>query len=133
MAPRCTHPPASSAAAAAATHCAALPRLQTRTLLGIRGVGAGYLAKIRAWQQSILYNDPVVYDWQHIDTKALVIGGEAQDVDLGRVQHDLGRHGRRGGGGFRGVRGVGLIGVIARVDIGVDVGFDLGLGLVHHD
>jgi pimeloyl-ACP methyl ester carboxylesterase len=24
----------------------------------------------------MLYNDPVVYDWQHIATKALVIGGE---------------------------------------------------------
>ena len=36
------------------------------------------LARIRAWQQAILYFDPVVYDWQHIDTKALVIGG-AQD------------------------------------------------------
>ena len=35
------------------------------------------LAKIRAWQQSILYFDPVVYDWQHIDSKALVIGGAA--------------------------------------------------------
>jgi len=36
------------------------------------------LARIRAWQQQILYFDPVVYDWQHIGTKALVIGG-AQD------------------------------------------------------
>ena len=35
------------------------------------------LAKIRAWQQQILYFDPVVYDWQHIKTKALVIGGAA--------------------------------------------------------
>lgn len=34
------------------------------------------LARIRAWQQMILYFDPVVYDWQHIDTKAIVIGGE---------------------------------------------------------
>jgi pimeloyl-ACP methyl ester carboxylesterase len=33
------------------------------------------LARIRAWQQAILYFDPVVYDWQHISTKALVIGG----------------------------------------------------------
>lgn len=33
------------------------------------------LARIRAWQQAILYLDPVVYDWQHIDTKALVLGG----------------------------------------------------------
>ena len=34
------------------------------------------LARIRAWQQGILYFDPVVYDWQHIDTKALVLGGQ---------------------------------------------------------
>lgn len=33
------------------------------------------LARIRAWQQAILFFDPVVYDWQHIDTKALVLGG----------------------------------------------------------
>lgn len=33
------------------------------------------LARIRAWQQAILYFDPVVYDWQHIATKALVLGG----------------------------------------------------------
>ena len=33
------------------------------------------LARIRAWQQAILYFDPVVYDWQHISSKALVIGG----------------------------------------------------------
>ncbi|MGI1678635.1 MAG: alpha/beta hydrolase [Cellvibrionaceae bacterium] len=35
------------------------------------------LAKIRAWQTQILYFDPVVYDWQHIKSKALVIGGAA--------------------------------------------------------
>jgi pimeloyl-ACP methyl ester carboxylesterase len=34
------------------------------------------LARIRAWQQMIMYFDPVVYDWQHIDSKAIVIGGE---------------------------------------------------------
>jgi pimeloyl-ACP methyl ester carboxylesterase len=34
------------------------------------------MAMIRALQQQILYEDPVVYDWQHIQTKALVIGGE---------------------------------------------------------
>lgn len=33
------------------------------------------LSRIRAWQQAILYFDPVVYDWQHISTKALVLGG----------------------------------------------------------
>jgi pimeloyl-ACP methyl ester carboxylesterase len=35
-------------------------------------------AMVRALQQQVLYEDPVVYDWQHIETKALVIGG-AQD------------------------------------------------------
>lgn len=33
------------------------------------------LARVRAWQQAILYFDPVVYDWQHIATKSLVLGG----------------------------------------------------------
>ncbi len=44
------------------------------------------LARIRAWQQSILYNDPVVYDWQHIDTKALVIGGRDDRLGGGQYQ-----------------------------------------------
>jgi len=35
------------------------------------------LARIRAWQTQIPFFDPVVYDWQHIETKALVIGGAA--------------------------------------------------------
>ncbi|MDG2090844.1 MAG: alpha/beta hydrolase [Gammaproteobacteria bacterium] len=34
------------------------------------------LAMIRRLQVQMLYNDPVVYDWQHITTKALVMGGE---------------------------------------------------------
>ena len=34
------------------------------------------LAQVRRLQGQMLYDDPVVYDWQHIDTKALVIGGE---------------------------------------------------------
>ena len=33
------------------------------------------MAKVRAAQRQILYEDPVVYEWQHIGTKALVIGG----------------------------------------------------------
>ena len=33
------------------------------------------MARIRAGQRQILYEDPVVYEWQHIATKALVIGG----------------------------------------------------------
>jgi pimeloyl-ACP methyl ester carboxylesterase len=34
------------------------------------------MAKVRAAQRRILYEDPVVYEWQHIGSKALVIGGE---------------------------------------------------------
>ncbi|MCW8194606.1 alpha/beta hydrolase [Proteobacteria bacterium 005FR1] len=34
------------------------------------------LAMVRRLQGQMLYEDPVVYDWQHIATKALVIGGE---------------------------------------------------------
>ncbi len=33
-------------------------------------------ARVRAMVSAMLYNDPVVYDWQFIETKALVIGGE---------------------------------------------------------
>ncbi len=33
------------------------------------------MARVRAAQRQILYEDPVVYEWQHIATKALVIGG----------------------------------------------------------
>ena len=33
------------------------------------------MARVRAAQRQILYEDPVVYEWKHIDTKALVIGG----------------------------------------------------------
>lgn len=33
------------------------------------------MARVRAAQMQILYEDPVVYEWQHIDSKALVIGG----------------------------------------------------------
>jgi pimeloyl-ACP methyl ester carboxylesterase len=32
-------------------------------------------AHVRALLSHMVYSDPVVYDWQHIDTKALVIGG----------------------------------------------------------
>lgn len=34
------------------------------------------LAMVRRLQGGMLYNDPVVYDWQHIDSKALVLAGE---------------------------------------------------------
>ena len=33
------------------------------------------MARVRTAQMQILYEDPVVYEWQHIATKALVIGG----------------------------------------------------------
>ena len=33
------------------------------------------MAKVRAGQRMILFEDPVVYEWQHIATKSLVIGG----------------------------------------------------------
>jgi pimeloyl-ACP methyl ester carboxylesterase len=35
------------------------------------------MARVRAGQRMILYEDPVVYEWQHIGTKALVVGGAA--------------------------------------------------------
>ncbi|MCY4265120.1 MAG: alpha/beta hydrolase [Gammaproteobacteria bacterium] len=47
-------------------------------------------ARVRAMVSDILYNDPVVYDWQHINTKTLVIGGEEDDLAddfVARVQH----------------------------------------------
>jgi pimeloyl-ACP methyl ester carboxylesterase len=47
------------------------------------------MAMIRALQSQILYNDPVVYDWQHIGTKALVIGGA--DDGLTRNYDELAR------------------------------------------
>ena len=34
------------------------------------------LAMVRRLQGQMLYNDPVVYDWQHISTKTLVLAGE---------------------------------------------------------
>jgi pimeloyl-ACP methyl ester carboxylesterase len=34
------------------------------------------MAMVRALQQQILYEDPVVYDWPHIQARALVIGGQ---------------------------------------------------------
>ncbi len=36
------------------------------------------MARVRSAQQRILYEDPVVHEWQYIETKALVTGG-AQD------------------------------------------------------
>jgi pimeloyl-ACP methyl ester carboxylesterase len=34
------------------------------------------LAMVRRLQGQMLYDDPVVYDWQHIDSKGLVLAGE---------------------------------------------------------
>ena len=34
------------------------------------------MARVRAAQRMIIFEDPVVHEWQHIETKALVIGGE---------------------------------------------------------
>lgn len=34
------------------------------------------MARVRAAQRMIVFEDPVVHEWQHIETKALVIGGE---------------------------------------------------------
>lgn len=39
----------------------ALPRLHARTLLGIRGVGRGYLAKIRAWQKTARFAPDIAF------------------------------------------------------------------------
>ncbi len=33
------------------------------------------MARVRAAQRMLIFEDPVVYEWQHIATKALVIGG----------------------------------------------------------
>jgi len=44
-----------------------------------------HMAMVRTLLSQMLYEDPVVYDWQHIATKALVIGGQedglAEDWD----------------------------------------------------
>lgn len=34
------------------------------------------IAMVRRLQGQMLYEDPVVYDWQHIDSKALILAGE---------------------------------------------------------
>jgi pimeloyl-ACP methyl ester carboxylesterase len=34
------------------------------------------LAMVRRLQGDMMYNDPVVYDWQHISSKALILAGE---------------------------------------------------------
>jgi transposase len=52
----------------------ALPRLQARTLLGIRGVGRGYLAKIRAWQKTARFAPDIAFaDTDVIDDARAVL------------------------------------------------------------
>ena len=40
------------------------------------------LARVRALNRQMLFKEPVVYDWQHIETRALVIGGEEDGPDF---------------------------------------------------
>jgi pimeloyl-ACP methyl ester carboxylesterase len=49
------------------------------------------LAQVRRLQGQMLYDDPVVYDWQHIATKALVIGGEEDGLvdDFPTLAHNV--------------------------------------------
>lgn len=49
------------------------------------------LAQVRRLQGQMLYDDPVVYDWQHIATKALVIGGEEDGLvdDFPKLAHNV--------------------------------------------
>lgn len=49
------------------------------------------LAQVRRLQGQMLYDDPVVYDWQHIETKALVIGGEEDGLvdDFPTLAHNV--------------------------------------------
>ena len=48
------------------------------------------LAMVRRLQGGMLYNDPVVYDWQHITSKALVLAGEEDGLAANFVE--LARH-----------------------------------------
>jgi pimeloyl-ACP methyl ester carboxylesterase len=49
------------------------------------------VAQVRRLQGQMLYDDPVVYDWQHIETKALVIGGEEDGLvdDFPTLAHNV--------------------------------------------
>ncbi len=44
------------------------------------------LSMVRRLQGGMLYNDPVVYDWQHIDSKALVLAGEEDGLAANFVE-----------------------------------------------
>ena len=39
-----------------------------------------HFARVRSLLSHMTYSDPVVYDWQHIDSKTLVIGGEDDEL-----------------------------------------------------
>jgi pimeloyl-ACP methyl ester carboxylesterase len=49
------------------------------------------IAQVRRLQGQMLYDDPVVYDWQHIETKALVMGGEEDGLvdDFPTLAHNV--------------------------------------------
>ena len=49
------------------------------------------IAQVRRLQGQMLYDDPVVYDWQHIETKALVMGGEEDGLvdDFPGLAHNV--------------------------------------------
>lgn len=49
------------------------------------------LTMVRRLQGGMLYNDPVVYDWQHIESKALVLGGEEDGLvaDFPTLAHNV--------------------------------------------
>jgi len=41
-----------------------------------------HMAMVRTLLQQMVYTDPVVYDWAHITSRALVIGGEKDGPDF---------------------------------------------------
>ncbi|MBL4580229.1 MAG: alpha/beta hydrolase [Gammaproteobacteria bacterium] len=49
------------------------------------------IAQVRRLQGQMLYDDPVVYDWQHIASKALVMGGEEDGLvdDFPTLAHNV--------------------------------------------
>jgi pimeloyl-ACP methyl ester carboxylesterase len=55
-------------------------------------------AQVRALLGHMLYSDPVVYDWQHIDTKALVLGGADDELaqNWAELAHESARQLRNG-------------------------------------
>jgi len=49
------------------------------------------MAMVRTLLQQMVYTDPVVYDWAHITSKALVIGGEKDGPDFPRLAKHFAR------------------------------------------